>query len=626
MKSQMSSVNNLLDEIKARKIKKWVTIHISSGITILGVINLFGSRYNFPLYIFDLFVVIIIFGLISVVILAWFHGKEEHQKITFKEMILHTTVVLCAAVGFIFYVGHPKPESIAFESNSIAVLPFLNLSDSKEDEYFSDGVTEDILTQLSKIEKLKVVARTSVMKYKKTTKTSGEIGKELGVETILIGSVRRAGNNVRISCQLINTIKDKEIWAEYYDRELKDIFMIQSDVASRIAGALKTELSSAQKEKLKWDPTKNVNAYGFYLEGREHYNRYKKDENEKAIDLFRKAVNLDKNYALAYTGLADAFAQKAGVFGYSEAYFDSSIMMSTKAIELNKGLSEAYKSLGVVAAYGGKLRSALDYYTKALDLNPNYGPAVNNISTIYWWLGKFDEGYPWAVKSVQIDPARASGYGTLGLIYLGLARDSAAEKWILTSLDLQPNSMRAVDLIKGYMAQQNYEKARNLIKTLLKENPEDVHILETSAEVELNAGNYERARAIYDSVYKNNPDKRNYSPNYAWLLYKNNEKKASASIFRNVKKDAEETIKNGNEDFNAPYILAEINAVMGNKEEALKWLQAAIDSGWRFYRISLIDPLFENIRNEDKFREMMADLKDKVATMWHKIELEYKSN
>ncbi len=617
-------MNNLLEEIKERKIRKWVTIHVSTGLTILGVINLFGSRYNLPSYIFDLFVVIIIFGLVSVIILAWFHGKENHQKVTIKEIILHSTVVVFAAIGVIFYVGNPKAAPPIVEVNSIAVLPFQNLSESKEDEYFSDGVTEDILTQLSKIEQLKVVSHTSVMKYKNTTKNSRDIGKELGVETILEGSVRRAGNNVRISCQLINAGNDKQIWAENYDRELRDIFLIQSDVASRIATALKTELSSAQKEKLKWNPTKNVNAYGFYLEGREHYNRYKKEENEKAIELFRKALKLDSNYALAYTGLADAFAQKAGVFGYGEAYFDSSESLSNKAIKLSPGLSEAYKSLGVVSAYKGKFRSAINYYSKALDLNPNYAPAVNNISTMYWWLGKFDDAYPWAVKSVQIDPARASGYGTLGIIYLGLARDSAAEKWLLTSLDLQPNPVRAVDLVKEYISRQDYDKARKYIQTMLKENPDNLHFLESSAEVELFAGNFNKAKVIYDSIYVKNPRKKDYSPNYAWLLNQNNEKEAAAIIFRNVINEQEENIKSGNEEFNAPYILAEIYSIMGKKEVALKYLQLAIDNGWRLYRITQLDPLFENIRNEEKFKAKMADLKDKVAAMWHKIEVGYK--
>src|ERR1035437_2609864 len=304
-------LSNLFEEIKARKIRKWAAIHLSTGLTLLGVANLIGTRYNLPLFIFDLILVISVFGLISVIILAWFHGKEEHQKVTLKEIILHSTVVICAAIGIVFYVDSPNVGTVSIDANSIAVLPFENLSSSKEDEYFSDGVTEDILTQLSKIEKLKVVSRTSVMQYKNTTKSVREIGKELGVETILEGSVRRFGNRVRIVGQLIDAKTDKHLWADTYDRELKDIFLIQTEVATKIAASLKTELSSTDREKLKWNPTKDVNAYGFYLEGREHYNRYKLDENEKAIVLFRKALELDPGYALAYTGLADAFAQKA---------------------------------------------------------------------------------------------------------------------------------------------------------------------------------------------------------------------------------------------------------------------------------------------------------------------------
>jgi multisubunit Na+/H+ antiporter MnhF subunit len=159
----MSMLEKLFEEIKARKIRKWIAIYLSTGLTILGMSNLIGSRYNLPSIIFDLILVIMVFGFISVIILAWFHGKEEHQKVTLKEIILHSTVVICAAIGFLFYINRPKIDTITIDANSIAVLPFENLSSSKEDEYFSDGVTEDILTQLSKIEKLKVVSRTSVM-------------------------------------------------------------------------------------------------------------------------------------------------------------------------------------------------------------------------------------------------------------------------------------------------------------------------------------------------------------------------------------------------------------------------------------------------------------------------------
>jgi TolB-like protein/Tfp pilus assembly protein PilF len=613
-------LTKLFEEIKARKVKKWVTIHLSSGLTMLGVINLLGSRYNLPSFIFDLSLVIVVFGLISVIILAWFHGKEDHRKVTPKEVILHSTVVICAAIGLVFYANRPKLETITIDANSIAVLPFENLSSSKEDEYFSDGVTEDILTQLSKIEKLKVVSRTSVMKYKHSTKSAREISVELGVETLLEGSVRRFGNRVRIVAQLIDAKTDKHLWAETYDRELKDIFLIQTEVASRIAASLKTELSSADREKLKWNPTNDVNAYGFYLEGREHYNRYKQDENEKAIVLFRKALELDPEYALAYTGLADAFAQKAGIFGSEDAWFDSSIKMSKKAIELNPNLSEGYKSLGVVSTYKGNFHSAIGYYNKALELNPNYGAAVNNISSIYWWLGKYDEAYPWALKSIQVDPARASGYAQLGIIYSGLAQDSAAEKWFLTSIAMQPNSTREVDLIKNYITIKDFQKARNYINTIQKDSPLDPDILAVAALVEFYAGDFLKAKVLYDSAYSKKADKKESYAEYAYILWKINKRKEATLIFSKASNEAEELIKQGSEEFNSPYTLAEVNAVLGNKEAAYKWLQEAINKGWRFYRWSLNEPLFENIRNEDRFKKMMNNVESMVDSMRWKVE------
>jgi adenylate cyclase len=613
-------LSNLFEEIKARKIRKWTTIHLSTGLTFLGVINLLASRYNIPTFIFDLVLVIVVFGLISVIILAWFHGKENHQKITPKEIILHSTVVICAAVGLIFYLDHPKVEIISIDANSIAVLPFINLSSSKEDEYFSDGVTEDILTQLSKIERLKVVSRTSIMQYKNTKKSLREIGKELGVETILEGSVRRFADRVRIVGQLIDARTDKHLWAETYDRDMKDIFMIQTEVATKIAASLKTELSSSDREKLKWNPTKDVNAYGFYLKGRDHYNRYKSDENESAIVLFRKALELDPGYALAYTGLADAFAQKAGQFGAEDAWFDSAITMSKKAIALKPDLSEAYKSLGVVYAYRGKFNSAIEYYSKALEFNPNYGAAINNISSIYWWLGRYDEAYPWAVKSIQVDPARASGYATLGLIYTGLALDSAAEKWFLTSIELQPNPIREQNLIKSYMTIKNYDKARFYIQTYLKDSPGDRGLLEVGGLVELFAGNLQKAKNIYDSAFSKNPAKKEYSPEYAYILWKNNKKNDAALIFNKAAHENQEIISQGNEEFNSPYMLARINAVLGKKDEAYKWLQQAIDNGWRQFEMTLNDPFFENIRYEKRFTQMMNNLKNIVYSMRKKIQ------
>ena len=194
------------------------------------------------------------------------------------------------------------PSASAPDRKSVAVLPFQNLSPDPENAFFADGMTEDILTQLAKIRDLKVISRSSVMRYKGTQKPIQTIAAELGVATVLEGSVRRAGNRVRIVGQLIDARTDEHLWAETYDRELKDVFAIQSEVAQRIAAALKATLSPAEKKRIEQSPTQNLAAYDLYLKGRELYNRYRKADNEAAIELFQKALELDPAFALGYAG------------------------------------------------------------------------------------------------------------------------------------------------------------------------------------------------------------------------------------------------------------------------------------------------------------------------------------
>lgn len=193
---------------------------------------------------------------------------------------------------------------------SIAVLPFDNLSQDSENEYFSDGLTEDIITQLSKLGELTVISRSSVMRYKNEERDLRQIGSVLGVATILEGSVRRSGDKLRISAQLVDTSADRQLWAETYDREMKDVFAIQSEVAEMIAMALKVELSPEEKERIEKSPTTNLTAYDFYLKGQEYYLRYRGPDNESAIELFERALELDPDFALAHSGLADAYFQR----------------------------------------------------------------------------------------------------------------------------------------------------------------------------------------------------------------------------------------------------------------------------------------------------------------------------
>src|SRR5205823_3345737 len=221
---------------------------------------------------------------------------------------------------------------------SVAVLPFLNLSADPENEYFADGIMEDVTAHLSKIRALKVISRTSVMAFKQREQTLREIGARLEVTTLLEGSVRRAGDRVRIVAQLIDAESDRHLWAETYDRRLTDVFAIQTDVALQIAAALKAELSPDEKARLHKEPTSDLQAYQLYLQGRHCYLRYTAEGSRQGIQYFEQAIAKDPNYALAYAALAMAYTElgETGTLRPDEAYARARDA-SAKALALDPG-------------------------------------------------------------------------------------------------------------------------------------------------------------------------------------------------------------------------------------------------------------------------------------------------
>jgi TolB-like protein len=225
----------IIKELKDRKVRKYLGIYISGCVTVIGLMHLFSLRYSLPAYIFDTLLILVMFGILSVLIIAWNHGKVGKQKTRWWEYILHLLIFLFALIFIYIQYSKATLNILPLNSNTIAVIPFINMSDSKEDEYFSDGIMEDILTQLSKISDFKVISRTTMMKYKKTDLSIKEIGRRLGAGSILEGSVRRYEDKVRITAQLINSSRDEHLWAETFDRKISDIFEVQSEIAKHLS-------------------------------------------------------------------------------------------------------------------------------------------------------------------------------------------------------------------------------------------------------------------------------------------------------------------------------------------------------------------------------------------------------
>ncbi|MEK7250218.1 MAG: tetratricopeptide repeat protein, partial [Bacteroidota bacterium] len=349
----------------------------------------------------------------------------RHSKL--RWIVAAATVVLAAVVIFLFI---PPPQRASANIKTIAVLPFNNMSGNPEDEYLSDGMTEDILTHLGKIADLRVISRTTMMQYKGTKKTLRDIAKELNAGVVLEGSVRRAAGQLRITAQLIDAGSDEHLWAEMYDKEFKQVFVIQSDVAQKIAAALQAKLSPAEKERIEKKPTANMEAYNFYLKGREYASRHKKQDNEIAIDLFKKAITLDSAFALARAELGASYAERYG-FGSEVSWLDSAVAVSKKAIALDGNSAEAYNALAIGYYYNGISDKALEAYRKAVDLNPNYFAAVANIGTHYTDEGRFDEALPWLKKAVVLAPTNPVILTQVSYAYLHLGNFVEGERWLM---------------------------------------------------------------------------------------------------------------------------------------------------------------------------------------------------
>ncbi|MBT8183352.1 MAG: hypothetical protein KJN76_00815, partial [Eudoraea sp.] len=299
-----------------------------------------------------------------------------------KSKVLIVSAVIIILLMFV-YIGfqfrsnelqyNPPTAAEAENNKSIAVLPFVNMSNDPEQQYFSDGIMEAILNDLSKIRELKVISRTSVMQYRNTEKTIPQIAEELGVTYLLEGGVQSSGGKVRINAQLINATQDAHMWSENYDRELINIFELQSDIAQKIASELNTVLSPKELNEIQVHGTSDPEAYNLYLMGRYFWYKRTGDALRKSIDYFEQSLAIDPEYALAYAGLADGFLISE-VYGYlpMTTGFSKAKEYALRALEINPGLAQAYATLGTVAKREWQWQEAEVKLKRAVELDPNY--------------------------------------------------------------------------------------------------------------------------------------------------------------------------------------------------------------------------------------------------------------
>lgn len=331
-----------------------------------------------------------------------------------------------------------------FDKRRIAILPFLNISLNATDDYFADGLTEELIARLSTVSGLRVIARTSVMRFKGSTKSVGEIGTELKSGTLLEGSVRKSANRLRITAQLIDVASEEHLWSQNYDRQLEDVFAIQIEIATSVTESLKAQLLAEEKGKLGQRLTEYVDAYTLYLKGRFSWNERSRDSLIRAIQCFQGAIERDPEFARAYSALGDCYivlvdhgylAQKVG--------YDKARKALTRALDFDPTLAEAHSSLGNILSNEWNWNTAENEFTEAIKNSPNCAKAHHWYSIHLLSVGRLEEAIKQLTIAQELDPLSPMIHAYAGGLYVYARRYDDAMRQLDRSLQLDPNFVPA---------------------------------------------------------------------------------------------------------------------------------------------------------------------------------------
>ena len=395
----------------------------------------------------------------------------------------------------------PEPAAVREGMASVAVLPFVNLGGDPENEFFADGVTEDVIAHLAKIRSLKVISRTSIMIFKKSDCSLREISERLGTSTVLEGSVRRAGNRVRIVAQLIDGATDKHIWADTYDRDLTDIFAIQTDVALKIASALRAELSNDERTRVSRRPTPDLEAYEIYLRGRNSFNRFTEEGYRRSLLEFEAAVARDPKFALAWASIAEAYAEMVAQ-GCAESDTPPEEMISramaaaNRALEIDDELAEAHGIAGLMRfIFDFDWQGAEREFLRAIELSPNSAEAHDHYSWLCASLERYDDALREVRRARELDPVLIQSDVATTLLRAGRTEEALCEA--RRSVQDEPGSPRCHSNL-GWALIFHGEKAAGIssLERSVALSPGATLFLAQLGQAYALAGDMERARKI----------------------------------------------------------------------------------------------------------------------------------
>jgi len=480
-------ISNFIAELRRRRVFRVIVLYAIAGWIVIEVTSTVLPGLNLPDWTTTLVILLVALGFVIAIMLAWAFDIGPggiHRTPAMGEEKTEPEAVKAAA---------PKAAAVetgkAFadtrERKSIAVLPFVNMSGDAENEYFSDGIAEEILNLLVKLPQLKVASRTSSFIFKGKSASIPTVAAELGVNTVLEGSVRRAGDRVRITAQLIEASTDSHLWSETYDREMKDVFAIQDDIAQSIVNALEVTLSPKERRSIQYVATSDARAFDFYLRGKNYMSTMTRRDYEHAIRMFEQAINVDAKYALAYAGLADAYSHLYRYADATQKNVRKSVEASEKAIALDPDSGEAHASRGLSLFIGGQFEEAKNEFARAIDLNPNLFDAYYYYGLACSSNADFETAEKMYLKAMEVNPADyqsalflAQAYTSMGRKHDEMRVRLGALDTIQRHLEMNPHDTRAL-----YFGAQNLaligenEKALELAERALGQDRDEPVVL-----------------------------------------------------------------------------------------------------------------------------------------------------
>ena len=583
-------IDNFFSELKRRNVYKVAVAYIVAGWALSQGIAQVFPVFDVPNWVIRLIVLLISIGFPIALFLAWaFEITPEGIKRTedvdpaFEGRAKSRAWIYIVIAGALFSIGlfflgrysaENKTASPSGISNkSIAVLPFDNLSRDPDNAYFTEGVEDEILTQLAKVADLKVISRTSTQHFKSAPENLPAIAKQLGVTNILEGSVQKAADQVRVNVQLISAMTGAHLWADTYDRKLTDIFAVESDIARAIAENLQAKLTGSAEQVLASKPTENPQAHELYLRGRYFWNRRTGENLKKAADYFQQAIGKDPRYALAYSGLADCHVLLPvypDLGSNPRDELPQALSAARKAVQLDDTLAEAHSSLARALASDLQLSAAVSEFNRAIELNPNYATAHQWFGECLQSQGRVEEGLAELKRAQELDPLSLIINSLLGFAFDTAGKSDEAIAQLRKTIEIDPNFWIA-HLYFGNVLEHKGQLKEAIVE-FEKSNALQAHAaynLADLARAYFLVGRKEEAQQLWDKLQS--LSERQYVPAYS---------------------------------------MAVVQLTFGNKDEAIRLLEKSYedhapfdsaDLGW-----ILVDHRLDSLRSDPRFKNLIA--------------------